>query len=121
MNKSDLREWTRDMLETEIINMNAKNFLLQNEVNNLRESNRKLKAQIESSKIQFNENENKNKYIEKQSLFYTLFLNYLSRFNCPSNVHGYYYEGGGEKYEKTIYFTEGIGFHDGTGRKVVLR
>ena len=27
MNKSDLKDWTRDMLEAEIINMNTKNFV----------------------------------------------------------------------------------------------
>ena len=54
MNKSDLKDWTRDMLEAEIINMNTKNFHLQNEVNNLQESNGKLQSQIESLKSKFN-------------------------------------------------------------------
>lgn len=59
MNKSDLKEWTRDMLESEIVNMNHKNFRLQNEVNNLRESNGRLLAQNESLNIQLKELENK--------------------------------------------------------------
>lgn len=46
MNKTELINWTREMLEAEIINMNEKNFQLQSEVNNLRESNARIQEQI---------------------------------------------------------------------------
>lgn len=53
MDKTELKNWTRDMLEVEVINMNQKNFQLQNEVNNLRESNGRLQSQIKFVEIQF--------------------------------------------------------------------
>lgn len=70
MNKSDLKDWTREMLESEIINMNDKNFSLQNEVNNLREQNGRLKSQLESetSKIKELQTEiEKLKELEKEN------------------------------------------------------
>lgn len=128
MNKSDLKDWTRDMLESEIVNMNAKNFQLQNEVNNLRESNGRLIAQVESSKIQFKELEGKYKVVKREletsknnkktkgendsSFLLPIFiLEYLSNLNTsyPLEGHGYYYKYSGEKCKRQVRFTEGIG------------
>ena len=144
MNKSDLKDWTRDMLESEIVNMNAKNFQLQNEVNNLRESNGRLKAQIESSNNQYKElknqyNDTKREFerlsdkcqkaktkeenikgkisAEEVCLFSIFLLKPLSNISFRLEEHGCYYKNG-EKCKKQVHFTEGIGLHDGTGRPV---
>lgn len=156
MNKTDLKDWTRDMLEAEIINMNAKNFRLQSEVNNLRESNRRLQSQLESEKVQFKEDRDKNNSFKRDcfqnskedkkqdikeknrnikemgsnhddisdNMYLDLLcmLNLLSNFSSPLEGHGYYYKYGGGKCRNQVYFTEGIGLHDGTnGKPVELR
>lgn len=147
MNKSDLKEWTRDMLESEIVNMNHKNFQLQNEVNNLKESNGRLLAQNESLNIRLKELENKyndtKRELERLSdkcqeakieeenikgkisaeeacLFSVFMLMHLSNISFRMEEHGCYYKNG-EKCKKQVCFTEGIGLHDGTGRPVEWR
>lgn len=155
MNKTDLKDWTRDMLEAEIINMNTKNFRLQSEVNNLRESNGRLQSQLESLKIQIKEKQHGDSSNEKYRLWagcqkeeevqrqeqnnkesksnyddvpinicldlYCI-LNLLSNLSAPLEGHGYYYKHGGGKCKNQVYFTEGIGLHDGTnGKSVEIR
>lgn len=141
MNKSDLKDWTRDMLETEIINMNAKNFHLQSEVNNLRESNGRLQSQLESLQIQMKEKKHENNYFgdgrknKKEDVdelkkikqnYIDIISKLVNSFDLPLRLHlldghGYYYKNSGDRFIGQIYFTDGIGFHDGTGKSVELR
>lgn len=125
MNKSDLKDWTRDMLESEIINMNAKNFQMQNEINNLKESKIILQTQVETLKLEIARlrKVEKNEKDDESLLVSIIMINHLSNLmsSCPRERHGYHYKYGGEKCNRQAYFTEGIGLHDGTGREVELR
>jgi len=58
---------------------------------------------------------------DREFLLFALLLNCLTVPSCPPNGHGYYYKNGVEKCNGQAFFTEGIGLHDGTGRKVELR
>lgn len=126
MNKSDLKDWTRDMLEFEIINMNAKNFQMQREINNLKESKSMLQTHIQKLELDIERLKNVKKENTKDDeslLDSILMLCYLSNLIsfCPLEGHGYYYKYSEEKCKRQVHFTEGVGLHDGTGREVELR
>lgn len=60
MKKEDLKDWSRDRLETEIVNLSDKNFSLEQRGNQYEESNGRMKCKMESIR-------NKNKELEEEN------------------------------------------------------